>query len=169
MAHAILLIGPVGSGKTTTLHELEAILTARGTPNAIVDLDWLAWATPPESSGVSHHELLVRNLADVWQNFHAVGIHHIAVARALKDAAEVQCARNALRRCDTCVVELVGDTAVLRERIRRRDTGVELAEHLAMLDAFEAIERDIRPDAVVEFDGQSPEQIARDVLGVAGW
>jgi hypothetical protein len=67
------------------------------------------------------------------------------------------------------VVELVGDTGVLRERIRRRDTGVELAEQLAMLDAFDVIERDLRPDAVVEFDDQTPEQIARDVLGVAGW
>jgi energy-coupling factor transporter ATP-binding protein EcfA2 len=169
MAHAILLIGPVGSGKTTTLHELEAILAARDLPNAIVDLDWLAWATPPACSGVSHHELLVRNLADVWANYRAVGIHHIAVARALHDAAEVQCVRNALRGCETCVVELVGDTGVLRERIRRRDTGVELAEQLAMLDAFDVIERDLRPDAVVEFDDQTPEQIARDVLGVAGW
>jgi hypothetical protein len=111
----------------------------------------------------------VRNLADVWANYRAVGIHHIAVARALHDAAEVQCVRNALRGCETCVVELVGDTGVLRERIRRRDTGVELAEHLAMLDAFDVIERDLRPDAVVEFDDQTPEQIARDVLGVAGW
>ena len=169
MAHAILLIGPVGSGKTATLHELEAMLAARDLPNAIVDLDWLAWATPPACSGVSHHELLVRNLADVWANYRAVGIHHIAVARALHDAAEVQCVRNALRGCETCVVELVGDTGVLRERIRRRDTGVELAEQLAMLDAFDVIERDLRPDAVVEFDDQTPEQIARDVLGVAGW
>jgi hypothetical protein len=38
-----------------------------------------------------------------------------------------------------------------------------------MLDAFDVIERDLRPDAVVEFDDQTPEQIARDVLGVAGW
>jgi len=169
MARAILLIGPVGSGKTTTLHEIEAILDGRGTPNAIIDLDWLAWATPPADSGVSNHELLVRNLADVWANFHDVGIHHVAVARALHDAAEVQCVRNALRGCETTVVELVGDFNVLRERIRHRDSGSELAEHLTMLDAFERIEQDLRPDAVIEFDGQTPEQIARDVLGIAGW
>ena len=169
MAHAILLIGPVGSGKTTTLHEIEAILDGRGTPNAIIDLDWLAWASPPTSSGVSNHELLVRNLADVWENFHDVGIRHVAVARALHDAAEVQCVRNALRGCETTVVELVGDVEVLRERIRHRDSGSELAEHLLMLDAFEQIEQDLRPDAVIEFDGQTPEQIAREVLGIAGW
>lgn len=169
MARAILLIGPVGSGKTTTLHEIEAILDGRGTPNAIIDLDWLAWASPPVDSGVSNHDLLVRNLADVWANFHDVGIHHVAVARALHDATEVQLVRNALRGCETTVVELVGGFDVLRERIRHRDSGTELAEHLAMLDAFELIEPDLRPDAVIEFDGQSPKQIARDVLGIAGW
>ena len=139
------------------------------TPLPIRDTKTKPKPTPPESSGVSHHELLVRNLADVWENYHAVGIRHIAVARALHDAAEVQCVRNALRGCETCVIELVGDSSVLRERIRRRDTGVELVEHLAMLDAFDAIERDLRPDAIVEFDDQTPEQIAHDVLGAAGW
>lgn len=169
MARAILLIGSVGAGKTTTLHEIEAILDRRGVPNAIIDLDWLAWASPPQSSGVSHHELLVRNLRDVWRNFHDAGIHHVAVARMLHDAAEVQTVREALRGCETTVVELVGDAELLRERIRRRDSGTELAEHLALIDAFERIERDLRPDAVIAFDGQTPEQIARDVLGIAGW
>jgi adenylylsulfate kinase-like enzyme len=169
MARALLLIGPVGSGKTTTLHELEAILDQRGTPNAIIDLDWLAWATPPSGSGVSNHDLLVRNLADVWANFHDAGIHHVAVARALHDADEVQRVRDALRGCETTVVELVADFDALRERIRRRDRGVELAEHLAMLDAFEQIEPDLRPDAVIEVGEQTPEQIARDVLAIAGW
>ena len=57
----------------------------------------------------------------------------------------------------------------LRERIRRRDTGVELAEHLAYLEQWEAVERDLRVDAVIPVDGKEPAQVARDVLGAAGW
>ena len=169
MAQAILLIGPVGSGKTTTLHELEAMLDARGLPNAIIDLDWLAWATPAAESGQSVHDLLVRNLTAVWRNFHAAGISHIAVARALHDAAEVQAVIDALAGCDTTVIELVGDIDELRARVRQRDTGTELTEHLAMLDAFGAIERQLHADAAIEIGGQSPAQIARDVLAAAGW
>ena len=169
MARAILLIGPVGSGKTTTLHELEAILAARGEPHAILDLDWLAWAAPAPVTGLTAHDLLIRNLADVWRNFQAAGIRRIARARALHDDGEVQAVRAALSGCETLVVDLVGDVALLRERVQRRDAGVELAEHLAMLDAYERGERYLRADAVVEIDDRTPVQVARDVLAVAGW
>jgi hypothetical protein len=169
MARAILLIGPVGAGKTTTLHELEAILAVRGVPNAIIDLDWLAWASPPTTSSSTIHDLLVRNLAAVWANFHAAGIHHIAVARSLHGAAEIEDIRRALGGCETTVVELVCGTDVLRERLHRRDSGAALAEHLALLEAPDDNGRAVAVDAVVECDAQSPEQIARDVLGAAGW
>ena len=169
MARALLIIGPVGSGKTTTLHEIEAMLDQAGTPNAIVDLDWLAWATPAPSSTTSVHDLLVANLAAVWQTFHTAGIEHIALARMLNDPAEIAAVRAALHGCETTVVELSVDPGVLEQRIRQRDSGVQLAEHLAFLDAYDAEGAEARSDAVIDVDDQSPAQVARDVLGVAGW
>ena len=166
VARAILITGPVGVGKTTTLHELEAVLDGARVPNAIIDLDWLAWATPAQGSV---HDLMLRNLADVWRNVRAAGIEHVALARMLHDAEEVADVRAALADCDTFAVELVLDAGELRERIHRRDTGVELAEHLAYLDAWAAVERDLRVDAVIAVDGRDPAQVARDVLGAAGW
>jgi adenylylsulfate kinase len=169
MARALLIIGPVGSGKTTTLHEIEAMLDQAGTPNAIVDLDWLAWATPAASSTASVHDLMVANLAAVWQTFHTAGIEHIALARMLNDPAEIAAVRAALHGCETTVVELSVDPGVLEQRIRLRDSGVQLAEHLAFLDAYDAEGAEARADAVIDVDDQSPAQVARDVLGVAGW
>ena len=166
MAHALLLVGPVGSGKTTTLHEIETILDAQGVPNAIIDLDWLAWASPTRGSV---HDLLVRNLADVWRNLRDAGVERIALARALDDAAEIAAVRAALDGCDTFVVDLAGDALELRERVRRRDAGVELEQHLALLDRWEATERGVCADAVVAIDGKTPRQVALDVLGAAGW
>ena len=65
--------------------------------------------------------------------------------------------------------ELPVDQGVLEQRIRLRDSGVQLAEHLAFLDAYDAEGAEARADAVIEIDDQSPAQVARDVLGVAGW
>jgi len=169
MARALLIIGPVGSGKTTTLHEIEAMLDQAGTPNAIVDLDWLAWATPAASSTASVHDLMVANLAAVWQTFRTAGIEYIALARMLNDPAEIAAVRAALHGCETTVVELSVDPGVLEQRIRLRDSGVQLAEHLAFLDAYDAEGAEARSDAVIDVDDQSPAQVARDVLGVAGW
>jgi len=169
MARALLIIGPVGSGKTTTLHEIEAMLDQAGTPNAIVDLDWLAWATPAPASTTTVHDLLIANLAAVWQTFHAAGIEHIAVARMLSDPSEIAAVRGALHGCETTVVELSVDAGVLERRIRLRDSDLQLAEHLALLDTYDADGAGVRADAVIEIDDQSPAQVARDVLGVAGW
>ena len=167
MARALLLQGPVGSGKTTTLHEIGAILDAQGVANAIIDLDWLAWASPVHGSV---HDLLVRNLAAVWANLHEAGIEHVALARGVRDADEVASVRAALAGCETFVVDFTGDADELRERIRRRDAGQELEEHLAMLDAWAAEDGAAAiADAVVPIDGKTPRQLALDVLGAAGW
>lgn len=159
MAQGILITGPVGVGKTTTLHEIEAVLDV---PNAILDLDWLAWARPAHGTA---HDLMLRNLAAVWRNVHEAGIAHIAMARMLERAEDIADVREALAGCDVFVVELALGADELRERIRRRDTGAELEEHLALVDRWQPA----GADAVLSVDGKAPAQVARDVLGAAGW
>jgi hypothetical protein len=44
-----------------------------------------------------------------------------------------------------------------------------LPEHLALLEVPDGSGHAVAVDALVECDAQSPEQIARDVLGAAGW
>ncbi|MSO47080.1 MAG: hypothetical protein EXQ67_03200 [Thermoleophilia bacterium] len=169
MARALLLIGPVCSGKTTTLHEIGALLDRAGTPNAIVDLDWLAWATPATTSAASVHDLLVANLAAVWQTFRAAGIEHVAGAHMLSERTEIAAIRGVLHGCEVTAVELSTDPGLLEQRVRQRDTDVQRTEHLALLDAYDAEAAQARADAVVEVDDQPAAQVARDVLGVAGW
>ena len=159
MAQGILITGPIGAGKTTTLHEIEAVLDV---PNAILDLDWLAWASPVRGTA---HDLMLRNLADVWRNVREAGIAHVAMARMLVDPGEIADVQAALAGCDVVVVELALGADELRERIRRRDSGVELEEHLALIDRWEPVGADV----VIQTVGKQPGQVARDVLGAAGW
>lgn len=161
-ARAILLTGPVGSGKTTALYELDALLDERGEPFALVDLDWLAWARLP--GGVAHHALLAENLAAVWRTYRRAGIERLVAARALSDAADVEAIRAALPETELAVVRLDVPHAELERRIRARDSGAELEEHLALLAAEAPPLEATAVDAT-----RPPREVALAVLVAAGW
>ena len=161
-ARAILLTGPVGSGKTTTLYELDALLEERAEPFALVDLDWLCWARLP--SGIARHALLAENLAAVWQTYRRAGVGRLVAARALPDPAELTAVGAALADCDLVTVKLEVPRDELVRRIRWRDTGAELEEHLALLAAPEQ-----EIDAVAVVATRPPREVALAVLAAAGW
>jgi hypothetical protein len=148
---ALLLTGAVGSGKTTVLREIGAVLEERGDSYALVDLDWLCWI----SAAISPREALAANLRAVCATYAAAGVDRIVLARG-----EVDVVRSVL---DVFAVRLDVPRAELERRLRARDHGAELVEHLALLDA------PAEPaDAVVSGEG-SPREVARAVLTVAGW
>ena len=162
---ALLLVGRVGTGKTTVLLAVGDILGERGTPYALLDLDWLAWASPAPGSGASVSSLLVANLVAVTGTFRDAGIERLVLARYLRTPTEVDAIRAALG-IPVTVVELSAPTALLQERIRSRDSGRELTEHLAELAAGTGTGLG---DLVVESGARPVGEIAAEVLAVTGW
>ena len=161
-ARAILLTGTVGSGKTTVLCELDELLDARGEPFALVDLDWLAWAQLP--AGTAHHAILAENLSAVWATYRRAGVELLVAARALGSRVELESIRGALAGTDLAVVRLDVPREELERRIRARDTGRELEEHLAMI----AEEPPRLENAAVDAT-RPPAEVALAVLAAAGW
>jgi thymidylate kinase len=68
-----LITGPYGSGKTTAMEDMAAVLEGAGVPYAAVDLDWLAWANV-DDHGPASHRLLLRNLQAVVANDRDAGM-----------------------------------------------------------------------------------------------
>jgi hypothetical protein len=68
------------------------------------------------------------------------------------------------------VVRLDATTATIERRIRARDAGAELAEHLAQLDEIAQRVREATPDVhtVVNDQRELPE-VAREVMRAVGW
>jgi GTPase SAR1 family protein len=163
-SQGLLLVGPVGSGKTTLLLELGRRLEAQGVPYALVDLDWLAWVSPPAGSP-SVHEVLLENLAAVAGTFARVGVERLVLARRLAGRAEVDSIR-AAAGVPLVTVELAAPVEVRERRIRSRDTGRELADHLAELAAGTGAGIG---EVVVQSGDRPVGDIADDVLDVAGW
>ena len=163
---ALLLVGTMGSGKTTVMLELGRVLGERGEPYALVDLDWLAWAEPPAGSPLGVHDILVANLAAAAATFRRAGVRRLVLARHVTRAEELAAIVAAIGGGELDVVRLDAPAALLESRIRARDTGSELEEHLAELASATSAEF---PHAVVANDGRPLAEVADDVLRAAGW
>jgi adenylylsulfate kinase len=161
---AVLLTGTIGSGKTVVAVEVGALLQERGVSAALVDLDWLGWAHL--GSGFDGYDgLIARNLAAVWPNFVAAGAHAFVLVRAVREQASIERIRRAVPDAELTVVRLTAPQALIERRIRRRDAGVELVEHIAASADFARALDEAGLDAAVVVNDERPiREVAGDVL-----
>jgi adenylylsulfate kinase len=165
----LLLTGTVGSGKTAVAAEIGLLLDEAGLPGAIVDLDWLGWVHVGRSfTGVER--LIAQNLAAVWPNLRAAGARRLVLVRALRRREDVEALRRALPEADLTVVRLVASAQTVGARLRRRDSGRILEEHLVEAVAMQrAMDQAALEDFRIENDGRPPRAVAEDVMRRAGW
>lgn len=158
---AVLLTGPVGSGKTAAAAAAVSLLAE---PSAAIDLDWLAWFSAP---GATVDEMLADNLHAVWTNLRRAGVERLVLARHVPTREALRRIEAALGGVELRSVRLELPREVLERRVRARDEGAELAEHLALIAADAAAER--FEDARVQAEGLAPSEVARAALRAVGW
>jgi hypothetical protein len=160
----------MGSGKTVVTIAIGDLLEQRAQPYALVDLDWLGWVDPAPFSLLTQRAVLAENLRLIWPTFREAGVERLVLARYVEDRAQLDEFRAALPGVQLAVVRLVASQAVIERRLRARDTGAQLAEHLAETEEFAARgEANALEDAVVENGDRSLADVAAEVLTVAGW
>jgi hypothetical protein len=81
-AELLMITGSLGAGKTAVLDEANDVLSILGIPHAAIDLDALR-IVHLQSHGKGS-DLIYRNLHCVWQNYAALGLRRLIVARALE-------------------------------------------------------------------------------------
>jgi adenylylsulfate kinase len=164
----LFLTGTVGSGKTTIAIEIGEILEENGQPVTIVDLDWLAWVHP--SPGLALLDaLIVRNLAAIWPNLIAAGATSLVLVRATPDAALPDAVCAALPDADVTVVRLTAPAGLIEERLRQRDSGPELEQHLDEHIAMTAAMDDSGVGDLFVTNDRPVRQVAVEVLRLSGW
>jgi adenylylsulfate kinase len=169
-ARAILLTGTVGCGKTAVTVAIGEQLEARRQPYALVDLDWLAWVDPAPLAALTQRAVLVENLRLIWPTFREAGVERLVLARHVEDREQLGEFRAALPGVPLTVVRLVAPQRLIERRLRARDAGAQLAEHLA--ETAELAARggaNALEDAIVENGDRRLEEVAAEVLVVAGW
>lgn len=166
-SRAILLTGGVGSGKTTLLLEIGEVLEELQEPYALIDLDWLAWLRPAPNTTLTVQEVLVENLRAVWATFRRAGVERLVLARFIQRPEHLDTLLRALPDVDLAVIRIALPPPLLEKRLRHRDSGRELGEHLALVTHAETPDLE---DAVIENSGgRSPRELALEILEAAGW
>jgi hypothetical protein len=164
---ALLLTGGLATGKTVVVKEVVAIASTRGLRAAAIDLDWLSWTT---GATIGLDELMARNLTAVAGTYAAAGIDHLAMARAVLHPNGLKVVAGALAEWELTVIRLAAPRGSLEQRIRARDSGSELREHLSELDNMTDQVSDAAPGArVVINEGRDLQDVANEVMRIAGW
>jgi len=123
LADGVLLTGSFGSGKSTVAVEIADLLERRGTPYALIDLDFLGWfgtGQPIDTDDDADHDnlspLLLTNLATVAANYRRAGIGRFVLAHTVDTVTEVHEIRAALE-APLRVVRLDVPFAVIEQRL----------------------------------------------------
>ncbi len=134
-----------------------------------MDLDWLGWLHL-RSSAITADQLIARNLAAMWPNLREAGMAYAVLARAILGREGLQALRAAVPDTDLVVVRLTASPATIEGRLRRRDSGQELEEHLRdSIEMTRVMDREGMEDFAVANDDGSPGQVAQEVLQRVGW
>jgi hypothetical protein len=165
-ADAVLVTGVYGSGKTTAIEEMAAILEDGGVPFAAIDLDWLAWANV-DDHGPASDRLLLANARAVVANDRAAGMTRFLFAGAFESPEEVADLAAAVGM-PVRVVRLSAPEEVIADRLGTSPTA-------GRSEDLERARRDLAErrgealgDLVVSSD-RPVREVAEEILGWLGW
>lgn len=168
---ALLLIGTVGVGKTTTAATIGDVLTGAQVPHAVIDLDELrrSWPAPPDDP--FQQELELANLRAVASVYRRRGTHRLVLAGVLEHREDRARYEDAVGVALTvCRLRLALPT--VHERLERRHQDRDAARrwHLDRAGELDAVlDAAGVEDHLVDVDGLDPPAVARSVLRAIGW
>jgi dephospho-CoA kinase len=165
----LILTGPVGTGKTTTAAEIGEQLASINLPNAVIDLDWLGWVNVGNDFHQYDH-LIMQNLISAWENYRAVGVEYLILARGLLQHEPVDMLKGAFPTTQVIIIRLLASKETIKKRLAQRDSGETLRGHLNEMEEMNRIMEELKVEhATVETDGVAVEGIARKIIDITGW
>lgn len=158
----------MGAGKTSVLAEASDILALRRIVHAAVDMDALGLAHLPSAAGTD--DVMYRNLESVCQNYAALGVTRLVLARAMEDRAELELCRTMVSAAKTTVCRLTAGIDTMQQRVKMRESGVlqeQFVDRVVTLDAILDCTR--LEDFVVINENRPINDVAKEMLIKAGW
>ena len=163
----MLITGVYGSGKSSVAEEMAAVLEEHDAPYALLDLDFLAWFDTGGEGGPTEHRMMLTNLAAVVGNYLAVGVRFFVLAKALRDAAELEDLRAGLPM-PLKVVRLTVPLEEVEERLSH-DVTTGRSDDLREAAAWTAARSGVGIEDLAVSNDRPIREVAADILGWLGW
>lgn len=161
----VVITGPVGAGKTTSMQALAELLAQRGEAVAAIDLDSLRALWPENPDDPFHARLGLANLSAVWPHFAERGAQWLLLTDAVEHPDQRSVYAEAIPGAVTIIVRLDVPLDLVHERLRGRESGGSLAWHLHRSGELQHMmtERGVG-DIVLTVDDHGPGQVAALML-----
>jgi len=164
----LIITGSMGAGKSSVLAEASDILTLRHIVHAAIDLDAFGLAHLPSADATD--AVMYRNLQSVCQNYAALGVTRLLLARAMEERGELALCLNVVSAAKTIVCRLTAGIATMQQRVKQRESGIlqqQFVDRVAILDAI--LDRSRLEDFTIVNEGRSINDVAQEMLIKAGW
>jgi adenylylsulfate kinase len=162
---AIVITGPVGSGKSTTAATVSDLLEATAITHALIDMDYLRWVYPSPKGDRFSMRLGYRNLATIWPNFQEAGVSCVLLADVVESRDQVREYEAAMPWTTVTVVRLDVPMDEIARRLRARETDSTLDWHLNRAPELQGImEREDVGDIIIDVGSRPALDIAREIV-----
>jgi acyl-CoA thioester hydrolase len=163
----VLVTGVYGSGKSSVAAEVASLLEAGDERYALLDLDYLSWASPSDHSRPGEVQFMLQNLVAVTANYLEAGIDRFVLAYFLRDLGELAAVRSVLP-FPLRVVRLELPLAEIRQRLTGDVTGGRQDDLRAAEESI-AAGHGVGLEDIAVLNDRSVQQVAREVMTFAGW
>ncbi len=165
----VVVTGPVGAGKSTTVGAMAGLLNARGRRVWAVDQDYLRSVYPAADDDPYGARLGIENLAACWVNVRRREVSAVLIADVMEEPGQAQTYADALGLSRVLVARLDVRPEELDRRLRAREAPEHLEWHLERAVVLqEQMQRTGVGDVVVEVGSLSPAEVAAEVCRRTG-
>lgn len=174
----LLITGPAGVGKSTLCWEIGAVLTAAGTPHAIIETDELDRVYPKpgaeelERLKPGTRDVSSLNLAALWTTYQALGHRRLIMSGVMLHLAfDRRWILQAIPQARFTIIRLIAEEATLLTRLAQREVGSGGADQAerTLRQARRMAEEKQDGIILVPTDGKGPQDLAQIVLAATGW
>lgn len=160
----VIVTGPVGAGKTTTMWALGDLLSARHIPHAVLDVDQVRTYYPAPASDRFGERVGLRNVEAVAANYRAEGARVLVLATVIETRESVTRFERAIPGAQITVVRLTVPMATMLERLDKRESASTIEWYRNRAPELQGImERANIGDIIVDVGHRPPEAVASEI------